>query len=181
MPTHLIVLGRDGVINNRVPNGVRSATSWQPIPGSLRAIARLNSARFQVVVATNQPWLATGEIDRDTLDEIHTRMREALASEGGAIDAVAYCPHRADDNCNCRKPQPGMLLDIARRLGIALDGVPVVGDSLDDVRAALTVGARPIMVRTGQGGDTEPQVREIAGVEIYDDLAGAVDAILEGR
>jgi D-glycero-D-manno-heptose 1,7-bisphosphate phosphatase len=181
MPTHLIVLGRDGVINNRVPNGVRSVTSWQPVPGSLRAIARLNSARYQVVVATNQPGLAIGAIDRDTLDKIHARMRETLAGEGGAIDAVAYCPHRADDKCNCRKPQPGMLLDVARRLGIGLDGVPVVGDSLDDVGAALSVGARPILVRTGLGRDTEPQVRENGVVEIYDDLADAVDAILEGR
>ena len=181
MPTHLIVLSRDGVINDRVPGGVRSATSWQAISGSLRAIARLNSARYHVVVATNQPGLASGAFDRDTLDEIHTRMREALAGEGGSIDAIAYCPHRAGDKCNCRKPQPGMLLDVGRRLGIALDGVPVVGDSLADVRAALAVGARPILVRTGQGRDTEPRVRETAEVEIYDDLTSAVDAILEGR
>lgn len=180
MPMRLIVLGRDGVINDRMPNGVRSAASWQPVHGSLRAIARLNSARYQVVVATNQPGLAAGTIDRDVLDEIHARMREALAGEGGSIDAIAYCPHRAEDKCKCRKPQPGMLLDVARRLGVALDGVPVVGDSLADVRAALAVGARPILVRTGQGRDVELQAREEAAVEVYDDLAGAVDAILEG-
>jgi D-glycero-D-manno-heptose 1,7-bisphosphate phosphatase len=177
----LIFLGRDGVINEYLEAGVLSIKSWQAIPGSLRAIARLNSARYRVVVTTNQPALAAGSLDHGTLDQIHAKMRDEISREGGAIDAIAYCPHRADDKCGCRKPQPGLLIDIARRLGIELTEVPMVGDSLEDIRAASAVQARPILVRTGFGRNVELRGEGIDGIEVYDDLASAVDAILAGQ
>lgn len=173
----LVILGRDGVINERVRGGVRSPEKWCALPGSLRAIARLTFARFHVVVATNQPGIGQGELDNVMLARIHGKMSSEVAAEGGHIDAIFYCPHSPDAGCKCRKPKPGLLQDIGRRLGMALDGVPVIGDSLDDVGAARAVGARPILVRTGRGRDVAE--RDVEGVEVFEDLAAAVAALTE--
>jgi D-glycero-D-manno-heptose 1,7-bisphosphate phosphatase len=174
----LAILGRDGVVNEWLEAGVRSVDDWRAISGSLRAVSRLTSAHYHLVVMTNQPGIAGGELDVGTLAQIHSRMNSEVAREGGRIVAVLYCPHAADDDCACRKPKPGLLLDIARRLDIDLHNIPCIGDSLDDIDAARAVGARPILLRTGRGRTVEGAGVGLAGVEVYDDLAAAASVLI---
>ena len=173
----LIILDRDGVINYDSDEYIKSPEEWVPIPGSLEAIARLNQAGYQVVVATNQSGLARGYFDIATLDRIHKKMHDALALHGGKVAALFYCPHGPDEGCDCRKPRPGLFEQIARQFTVNLKGVPAIGDSLRDVEAARAVGARPILVRTGKGSRVAQQ--DVPGdVPLYADLAAAVDALL---
>ncbi|MEQ1668540.1 MAG: D-glycero-beta-D-manno-heptose 1,7-bisphosphate 7-phosphatase, partial [Sulfuriferula sp.] len=152
---------------------------WKPIPGSLEAIARLNQAGYRVVVATNQSGVGRGLFDMAMLNAIHAKMHKAVAAAGGRIDAVFYCPHAADDQCACRKPLPGMYLEIAERFEIALQAVHVVGDSLRDLQAAAAVAALPMLVLTGKGEKTQVAGDLPAGTEVFADLASAVDRILK--
>jgi D-glycero-D-manno-heptose 1,7-bisphosphate phosphatase len=150
----LIILDRDGVINYDSAQFIKSPDEWKPIPGSLGAIARLNQAGFRVVLATNQSGVGRGLFDMATLNAIHDKMHKMLAQAGGRIDALFYCPHTADSNCDCRKPKAGMFDEIARRFNAPLAGVPSVGDSLRDLQASATMGAQPILVLTGKGEKT---------------------------
>lgn len=150
----LVILDRDGVINHDSAQFIKNPEEWVPIPGSLEAIAMLNQAGFRIALATNQSGIERGYFDMATLNAIHGKMHRALAQVGGRIDALFYCPHTAEANCECRKPRSGMLLEIARRFGTDLDGVPSVGDSLRDLQAGLPLGAQPILVRTGKGEKT---------------------------
>jgi D-glycero-D-manno-heptose 1,7-bisphosphate phosphatase len=175
----LIILDRDGVINEDSEEYIKSPNEWKPIRGSLEAIARLHHAGWRVVVATNQSGIARNLFDLDTLARIHKTMHQRVVETGGLIDAVFFCPHGPDDNCNCRKPKPGMFHDIAERLRIDLDGVPAVGDSLRDIQAAQAAGARPILVKTGKGFGTVSNPELHSGVPVYDDLYCAVDALLK--
>lgn len=173
-----VILGRDGVINERPAAGVRCAAEWEPIPGSLHAIARLTSAHFHLLVVTNQPGIAAGVLDGGELAHIHAKMNGEITREGGRIDAIFYCPHKADDGCSCRKPRAGLLQDLAKRLEIGLDNIPYIGDSLDDIRAARAVGAHPILVRTGRGKEAEASGSEIDGIEVFDDLAATASVLI---
>ncbi len=175
----LIILDRDGVINQDSDNYIKSVDEFIPLPGSIEAIARLNQAGYRVTVATNQSGIARGYYDIATLNAMHEKLRRLLSSHGGVIDMIAFCPHGPDDNCNCRKPKAGMYRDIAKRFEISLQGVPVIGDSLRDLTAANEVGARPILVRTGKGERTLEKGEGLEGVEVYDNLAAAVSALLE--
>ena len=177
----LIILDRDGVINEDSDAYIKSPAEWAPIPGSLEAIARLNHEGWRVVVASNQSGIARGLFAIDTLMRIHEKMQRALAQFGGAIDAVFFCPHGPDDHCRCRKPKPGLLEDIGARLHIDLRGVPAVGDSRRDLEAARQVGALPILVRTGNGQQTIAGGTGLLDVPVFDDLAGVVDALLAGE
>ncbi|MDV3238697.1 MAG: D-glycero-beta-D-manno-heptose 1,7-bisphosphate 7-phosphatase [Gammaproteobacteria bacterium] len=179
----LVILDRDGVINEDSDAYIKSPDEWIPIPGSLEAIARLNRAEYRVVVASNQSGLARGLFDADTLSRIHEKMHRALADVGGAIDAVFFCPHGPDDECDCRKPRPGLLQDIARRLNVSLRGVPAIGDSLRDLQAARSVGAQPILVLTGKGAKTQArlQAEGFGDIPVFADLAAVVDALLAER
>ncbi|MGE0277988.1 MAG: D-glycero-beta-D-manno-heptose 1,7-bisphosphate 7-phosphatase [Nitrospiraceae bacterium] len=177
----LVILSRDGVINERRPTGVRAVDEWKAIPGSLRAIARLTSAQFHVVVATNQPGIADGTLDGGMLAHIHAKMNGEIARDGGRIESIFYCPHVADDKCSCRKPRPGLLLEVAKRLDVDLEGVPFIGDTSEDIEAARAAGARPILLRTGRGMETEESCAGCADVEVYDDLADAASALIELR
>lgn len=179
----LVILDRDGVINEDSDAYIKSPDEWVPIPGSLEAIARLNRAEYRVVVASNQSGLARGLFDADTLSRIHEKMHRALADVGGAVDAVFFCPHGPDDECDCRKPRPGLLQDIARRLNVSLRGVPAIGDSLRDLQAARSVGAQPILVLTGKGAKTQArlQAEGFGDIPVFADLAAAVDALLAER
>ncbi|MBU2759980.1 D-glycero-beta-D-manno-heptose 1,7-bisphosphate 7-phosphatase [Acidithiobacillus sulfurivorans] len=172
-----IILDRDGVINEDSNAFIKSPAEWRPIPGSLEAIARLNRAGFQVVVATNQSGVGRGLFDIRTLTAIHQRMRQELAVFGGRIEAIFFCPHLPDAGCQCRKPLPGMFHEIAERLQISLENVPAIGDSLRDLQAAQEAGAKPILVLTGKGQNTRRDA-EAAGFPIFLDLAAAVQAIL---
>ena len=136
----LIILDRDGVINQDSDTFVKSPEEWIALPGSLAAMARLSQADWKVVLATNQSGLGRGLFNMETLNAIHAKLRRELAQVGGHLDAIFLCPHRPEDDCQCRKPQPGMYLDIARRYDIDLAGVPAVGDSLRDLQAAAAAG-----------------------------------------
>lgn len=174
----LVILDRDGVINKESHLFVKSADEWLPLPGSIAAIAALSKAGFTVAVASNQSGLARGLFDRPTLDAMHEKMRALVAAEGGHIDRVVVCPHGPDDDCSCRKPKPGMLLKLGEHYGVSLAGVPVIGDSLRDLEAAAAAGARPVLVRTGNGRDTARMLPvEFAGVEVYDNLCTAATAL----
>ncbi|MEJ2554034.1 MAG: D-glycero-beta-D-manno-heptose 1,7-bisphosphate 7-phosphatase [Gammaproteobacteria bacterium] len=174
----LIILDRDGVINEDSDDYIKSPEEWRPIPGSLDAIARLTRAGYRIAVATNQSGVARGLFDGDTLQRIHDKMRGAVAATGGEIAAIFFCPHGPDAGCACRKPQPGLLREIGAHFNVDLTGVPAVGDSLRDIQAARAVGARPILVRTGKGEGTVRRGEGLAGVAVYPDLAAAVDSLL---
>jgi D-glycero-D-manno-heptose 1,7-bisphosphate phosphatase len=174
----LIVLDRDGVINFESEAFIKSPEEWRPIPGSLDAIARLHRAGWKVVVATNQSGVSRGLLDEKTLAGIHAKMHRAVQSVGGWIDDIVYCPHGPEDGCTCRKPKPGLLHRIAAKWHVDLKGVPCVGDSLRDLEAAAAAGCLPLLVRTGNGMNTErqplpPQTR------IFADLAAVAHDLLD--
>ncbi len=181
MHTKLVILDRDGTINRASDEFVKSPEEWEPLPGALEAIGRLNHAGYHVVLATNQSGLGRGLFDMAALNSVHARMVKALAAHGGRIDAVFYCPHAPDEGCHCRKPEPGLLEQIAERYGIALDGVPYIGDSLRDMQAATAAGCAPHLVCTGRhpealNGELPPTFPE--GTRVHADLAACVDALL---
>ena len=170
----LVILDRDGVINQDSDQFIKNTTEWKPIPGSLEAIAKLNHAGYHVVVASNQSGIGRGLLDMGALNAINDKMYRVLAQVGGRIDALFYCPHAAEANCDCRKPKPGMFIDIAQRFNVDLAGVPSVGDSLRDLQAAATAGAQPILVLTGKGAKTKAAGGLPEGTPVFADLAEAV-------
>jgi D-glycero-D-manno-heptose 1,7-bisphosphate phosphatase len=176
--TKLIVLDRDGVINFDSDQFIKSPEEWKPIPGSLEAIARLCQADYRVVVATNQSGIGRGLFDMPTLNAIHDKMHKACAQVGGRIDAVFFCPHTNDANCECRKPKSGMLEEIAARYGVNMKGVPSVGDSLRDLEAAARLEAQPILVLSGKGAKTQAKGGLPEGTLIYPDLAAVVATLV---
>jgi D-glycero-D-manno-heptose 1,7-bisphosphate phosphatase len=178
-PMKLIILDRDGVINHDSDAFIKSPDEWVPIPGSLQAIARLNQAGYQVVVATNQSGIGRKLFDMATLNAIHQKMHQMAQQVGATIDAIFFCPHMADDNCDCRKPKPGMLHEIARRYDISLKGVHSVGDSLRDLQSGFVVGCQPHLVLTGKGQKTLDKGGLPPGTRIYPDLATMVDQLLD--
>jgi len=175
----LLILDRDGLINQDSESFVKSAEEWLPLPGSIGAIARLSRAGYTVVVASNQSGLARGLFDRNALRAMHRKLRRLVGNEGGRIDRIVVCPHGPDDGCSCRKPKPGLLTRLARHYGVSLVGVPAVGDSLRDLQAAADAGATPILVRTGNGRKALMNLpAALRDVRIYDDLAAfATDAL----
>lgn len=177
----LIILDRDGVINHDSDEYIKSPNEWVPIPGSLEAIARLKRAGYTVAVASNQSGVGRGLFTLDMLHKINEKMQREAAEAGGSLDEVFYCPHAPQDNCGCRKPKPGLLRDIATKFNHDLKGVPAVGDNLRDIEAAQAVGAKPVLVRTGKGVETIKSGKLPAGVEVHDDLAAYVDALLAQR
>ncbi len=175
----LIILDRDGVINQDSEAFIKSPDEWIPIPGSLEAIARLNQADYHVVVTTNQSGIARGFFNMMMLNAIHQKMHAAAQAVGAEIDAVFFCPHAQDDNCDCRKPQPGMLRTIAKRFDVNLKGLPVVGDSLRDLQSGFVVGCKPYLVLTGKGGKTHQKGGLPPGTVVFKDLAAVVDHLLK--
>lgn len=175
----LVILDRDGVINEESNDYIKTDSEWVPIEGSIEAIARLCQADYRVIVVTNQSGIARGLLTIEDLQAIHERMNQAVANGGGRIDAIFICPHKPDDDCDCRKPRPGMLHSVMERLDIELAGVPLVGDSLRDVQSAMVVGAAPVLVRTGHGARTLEQNKHLENVQVFDDLASFVDDLLD--
>lgn len=173
-----IILDRDGVINHDRDDYVKSAAEWVPIDGSLEAMARLNHAGYGLVVATNQSGVGRGLFDMATLSAMHEKMHRLLAQVGGKVDAIFFCPHAPEDGCDCRKPKPGMYLDIARRFNLKLEQVVVIGDSLRDLQAAIEVGAQPVLVRTGKGERTLAKGGLPEGTPVFADLAEAADHLI---
>jgi D-glycero-D-manno-heptose 1,7-bisphosphate phosphatase len=146
----LVILDRDGTINQDSDDYVKAPEEWRPLPGALEAIAKLNHAGWHVVVATNQSGLGRGLFDVAALNAMHAKLHTMLAAVGGRVDAIFYCPHTPDDNCRCRKPEPGLFEQIGERYGIDLKGVPVVGDTVRDLVAGTAVGCEPHLVLTGK-------------------------------
>jgi D-glycero-D-manno-heptose 1,7-bisphosphate phosphatase len=175
----LVILDRDGVINQDSDHFIKSPDEWIPIEGSLEAIARLNRAGYAVVVATNQSGLARGLFDIVALNAIHQKLHRAAHQVGADIAAIFFCPHAADDNCDCRKPKPGMLQNIARRFELSLKGVVTVGDSLRDLQAGFVVGCVPCLVLTGKGEKTRAKGGLPPGTRIFADLCAVVDDLLQ--
>lgn len=175
----LVILDRDGVINHDRADFVKSPEEWVALPGSLEAIALLSRAGFTVAVATNQSGLGRGLFDLDTLEAVHEKMRSAAEKSGGHIDIVAYCPHRPEDACHCRKPLPGLLHAIAGEYGAPLAGVPCIGDSRRDLDAARAVSARAILVLTGNGETTRQALDQGHDVEVFPDLLAVTRCLLE--
>ncbi|QBC43876.1 D-glycero-beta-D-manno-heptose 1,7-bisphosphate 7-phosphatase [Iodobacter fluviatilis] len=167
----LLILDRDGVINEDSPDYIKTPEEWIPVAGSLEAIGELSRSGWTIVVATNQSAIGRKMISVDVLNRIHAKMHRALAEQGGHIDAVFFCPHAPDTTCVCRKPNPGMLLDISSRFHVPSAQLVMVGDSLRDLQAIAAVGGKPILVRTGNGVKTERKGLLPDGTEIFDDLA----------
>ena len=170
----LVILDRDGVINQDSAEFVKSTDEWRPLPGSIEAVAALSKAGYTVAVASNQSGIARGLLDRRALRNMHRKLRRLVAAQAGRIDRIEYCPHGPDEGCDCRKPQPGLFERLARRYDVTLEGVPAVGDSLRDLQAAAAAGATPILVRTGNGRRTERSLpKALANIAVFDDLAAA--------
>ena len=179
----LVVLDRDGTINEDRDDYVKSADEWVPLPGALEAIARLNHAGWHVVVASNQSGLGRGLFDMAALNEMHAKMNQLLARQGGRVDAVFFCPHAPDESCDCRKPLPGLFQQIGERYGVAMHEVPVVGDTLRDLQAGVAVGCEPHLVCTGKAADLDHAQRahllsQVPGAMVHADLPAFADFLL---
>jgi D-glycero-D-manno-heptose 1,7-bisphosphate phosphatase len=177
-----IVLDRDGVINRDSDNYIKSPDEWIPIDGSLEAIARLNTAGYHVIVVTNQSGIARGFYDHRALNAMHDKFRCLLAQHGGKVDAIYYCPHGPDDQCDCRKPKAGLFERAAASFMLDFPNIYSIGDSFRDIEAAQKVGARSLQVRTGKGERTIAKhgadLIEL-NVPIFDNLASAADFVIE--
>lgn len=173
----LLILDRDGVINFDSPDYIKSPEEWQPIPGSLEAIARATASGWTVAVASNQSAIGRGMIDEDMLGMIHAKMTELVEDASGQIDVICWCPHLPDAACECRKPKTGLLKRISTELGLPLEGAVMIGDSGKDLQAAHTAGLRAVLVRTGNGARTEKEHGKLAEF-VADDLSAAVDKLI---
>lgn len=172
----LIILDRDGVINHDSKHYIKSHEEWLPIDSALDAIATLTQANYVVAVASNQSGIARGLYTQADLERIHQKMHEMVEAKGGKIDKVVYCPHHPDESCACRKPEPGMLHQIANHYRLDLNGVPFIGDRMTDIICAKSCGATPILIHSPmtQGKDEA----SLNGVKRFDSLKDAVRDIL---
>jgi D-glycero-D-manno-heptose 1,7-bisphosphate phosphatase len=180
----LVIIGRDGILNRFREDHVKEPAEWESIPGALEAVAKLNHSGWHVVVATNQSGIGRGMIDMAAVNAVHLQMMKLLVAKGGRIDAVFFCPHTPEDNCECRKPLPGMMLDIAERYGVDLANVPMVGDTLRDLQAARAAGCPPHLVRTGRAAslteeELTPWLAAVPGMVVHDDLAAFASHLLQ--
>lgn len=178
--TRLVLIDRDGVVNEDREDFVRSTSDWVPIEGSLGAISRLNRAGFLVALATNQSGVARGLISEMALEAIHRKLSAQLAIQDGHLDAIFVCHHGPSDGCDCRKPRPGLLKAALSRFDLRAAEAVFIGDRETDLRAALCAGVRPILVRTGYGSDAEAFALS-RGIHVADDLAQASELILSAH
>ena len=183
MAVKLIILGRDGILNEYRDDHVKSPEEWQPVRGALEAVAQLNQAGWHVVVATNQSGIGRGMIDMASVNAVHAHMIRCAQRVGGRIDAVFFCPHAPEEHCDCRKPLPGMMLDIGRRYGVDLREVPMVSDTLRDLQAARAAGCPPHLVMSGraahlQEDQLQAMLTEAPGTRVHRDLAAFAGHLL---
>ena len=182
--TKIVILGRDGILNEFREGHVTAPEEWQPVDGALEAVARINHAGWHVVVATNQSGIGRGMIDMSAVNAVHARMHQELQAQGGRIDAVFFCPHTPEDNCDCRKPKPGLLLDVLFRYGADAANVPVVGDTLRDLQAADAAGCEPHLVLSGRArglaGDALQQLlAQVPSAQVHHSLADFAEFLLQ--
>lgn len=178
--SRLVILDRDGVINEDSDDYIKSLDEWVPVPGSIAAIARLSRAGYKIGVATNQSGLARGYFDEVALANMHALLCALVEEEGGQVDAICYCPHGPDEGCRCRKPAPGLLEQISEELQLPIFGAWYVGDTRKDLELGLAMGCRPVLVRSGKGRQTEATLDPVlrSAVIVVDDLAAAAERIL---
>jgi len=177
----LVILDRDGVINQDSDNFIKTVDEFIPLPGSVEAIAKLKQAGYKVYIATNQSGIHRGFYTVKTLHAMHKKLAALLTEFDVEIDGIEYCPHGPDDDCDCRKPKAGMYLSIAKQLGLSdYSDILVVGDSLRDLQAAQTINAKPHLVRTGKGERTIQKGEGLDGIPVYNDLSHFVNELLEG-
>lgn len=181
MNTKLVIIDRDGTINQASDVFVKSPEEWHALPGALEAISRLSHAGYHVVVVTNQSGLGRGLVDMAAVNHVHAHMMRQVAAAGGRIDGIFFCPHAPDEGCTCRRPLPGLLEQMAERYGMSLEGVPCIGDSLRDLQAGAAMGCAPHLVCTGRHAHwTSAQAPEgfPPGTQVHADLNACVDALL---
>lgn len=174
----LVILDREGVINRALEGYVLKPEQFDPLPGSLEAIARLHHGGCHIAVATNQAAVSRGLFDMAMLNAIHQRMSRLAEDAGGRLDAIAICPHSPEQDCDCRKPRPGMLLELIERFGATAARTTMVGDTPADIHAGLNAGCRTFLVRSGMGQQMIDNGQLPPGVEVCDDLAGVAEALL---
>jgi len=180
----LIILGRDGILNEFREDHIKAPEEWLAVPGALEAVSRLNHAGWHAVVSTNQSGIGRGMIAMAAVNAVHAHMLRCLQALGGRIDAVFFCPHRPEDECDCRKPLPGMALDIGRRYGVDLRQVPMVGDTLRDLQAAQAAGCEPHLVRSGRAAALSAAgvaglIAQVPGTFVHQDLGELATHLLE--
>ena len=174
----IVILDRDGVINHDRDDFVKNSLEWVPLPKAAEAIALFSQAGWRVVVATNQSGIGRGLFDMHALNAMHEKMHHLISKAGGRIDAVFFCPHKPEAGCSCRKPAPGMVLEVAERFSVKPESLWLVGDSLRDLEAVADVGGRAILVRTGKGRKTEAAGNLPAGTPVFDDLHAAAEWLI---
>ena len=182
----LVILGRDGILNDFRDDHVKSPDEWFPIAGALEALSRLNHGGWHAVIATNQSGIGRGMIDMASVNAVHAHMMRELAAVGGRIDAVFFCPHTPADGCDCRKPEPGLMREIGKRYGIDLKHVPMVADTLRDLQAAHAAGCEPHLVCSGRAGELDAAqiqaiLAQVPGTRVHADLAGFAEYLLTRR
>lgn len=181
--TKLIILGRDGILNEYRDDHVKAPEEWVPVPGALEAVSRLNHAGWHTVVATNQAGIGRGMIDMAQVNSVHAHMHRLLMAQGARVDAVFFCPHTPEDKCDCRKPLPGMMREIGLRYGVDLSHVPMVCDTLRDLLAAQAAGCEPHLVMSGRAsaiGDEQlkTMLGQVPGSHAHADLAAFAEYLL---
>ena len=179
--TMLVILDRDGVINEDSDDYIKTLEEWRPLPGSIEAIARLSRCGFTVVVATNQSGLGRGLFELEDLEAMHQRLDELVGAAGGHLAGIFYCPHTPEDTCDCRKPKAGLIDAIERELGVSARGAWLVGDSQRDLEAGRAKGCVPLLVLTGKGERTRAKIEGSpawSDVRVFKDLAEAANALI---
>ena len=177
----IIILDRDGVINQDSDNFIKSVDEFIPLLGSIEAIAKLKHAGYKVYIATNQSGIARGFYSVETLHAMHDKLAALLKEHNAEINGIEFCPHGPNDHCDCRKPKAGMYLTIAKQAGLSdCSDIIVVGDSLRDLQAAQAVNAKPYLVRTGKGERTIKKGEGLEGISVYNDLSDFVNQLLDG-
>lgn len=182
--TKLVILGRDGILNEFREGHVTAPEEWLPVPGALEAVSRMNHAGWHVVVATNQAGIGRGMIDMSAVNAVHQHMNQQLMLQGGRVDAVFFCPHTPEENCDCRKPKPGLLLEIGRRYATDLSVVPMVGDTLRDMLAAQAAGCEPHLVKSGRAAGLDADalqqlLAQVPATRVHADLGAFADFLLQ--
>ncbi|KTD20195.1 D,D-heptose 1,7-bisphosphate phosphatase [Legionella lansingensis] len=172
----IILLDRDGVINQDSLHYIKSVDEFVFLPGSIEAIVQLTKAGYRIGVATNQSGVSRGLYDEIELAAIHDKLLHDVRTAGGEIEAIEYCIHMPDAGCLCRKPQPGMLQALARRLGCSLTHVPFIGDRVSDIQAALAAGAIPMIILSPM--TDRVGLQQYSYIPIFHSLRECVDFLL---
>ncbi|MDF7675834.1 D-glycero-beta-D-manno-heptose 1,7-bisphosphate 7-phosphatase [Neisseriaceae bacterium ESL0693] len=166
----LIVLDRDGVINAVRDQPITDPEQWQPLAGSMDAIAFLTQSGYEVVIAENMSGIGQGLVSMQQLNEVHRKLHIEIQKAGGHLTGIWFCPHTAEDDCLCRKPKPGMLNDILERLRIKPENTWLVGDGLRDMQAIEAIGGHPALVLTGKGKETLVMEMLPEDAQVFDNL-----------